>query len=176
MGLILGIAAYVLAAFVAGKVIGAAGVMLTRWAAHLPKIGERFSYAHWYATNRLAIEALYRTTFSGLPEFTLSLTGKVNALKSYFSVSHPGGQADVERQFMLVDISRAVFVYAALLFSLDLGLAASPHWWLLGMCAIAMWVAAAATKRRIEKVVRTEMEYLIAAARMKADESLRAPS
>lgn len=69
---------------------------------------------------------------------------------------------------MLVDIMRATFVYSATVLVYE-GLARFPHPPLTALCAVVLLVSAVATPRRIEKVVRTELVYLLAAARLRAD-------
>lgn len=155
--------------YTTGKVVGAVGVLVTRWATHLPfGIGQRYSYVDWYEGQRIAIEELYSQVFSGRPAFRLSLTDKVNALKSYFTVVHPQGYAEVSRQLILVDIMRAAFVYSALVLVYEV-LARFPQPALTALGAVVLLVSAVATSRRLEKVVRTELVYLLAAAQLRAD-------
>lgn len=168
-------AVYVICGFVVGKIVGAFGVWLTRAATRLPRVGQRYSYAAWYARQRAPIEQLYRQLSAGLPAFELSLTDKVNALKSYYAPVHPEGLAAVQRQFLLVDITRAAFVYSAILL-VNEALSAFPRPGLALLCAAIVVIAAAATSRRIEKVVRTEMVFLVAAARIKADAAAAPPA
>jgi len=157
------------AGYTAGKVVGAVGVLFTRWATHLPfAIGRRYSYADWYAQQRGPIVQLYAQVFSSRPAFALSLTDQVNALKSYFTVVHPQGYAEVSRQLIGVDIMRAAFVYSTLILVYE-GLARFPHPPLTALCTVVLLVSAAATSRRIEKVVRAELVYLLAAAQLQAD-------
>lgn len=160
------VSAYVAIGYFAGKLVGAAGVWLTRLATRLPRVGQRCSYAAWYERQRKPIEQLFAQVYAGMPSFELSLTDRVNALKSFYAKTHPEGLAGVNRQIMLLDITRAGFVYSLILLASE-ALAPVPHnTGLALLCAAILLVCAVATPRRIEKVVRTEMVFLLAAARL----------
>ena len=159
---------YVLVGLVAGKLVGALGVLLTQIVSHVPTIGDRYAYRYWYEKHQAAIDELYQRNFSNLPAFDLSLTDRVNALKSYLRAYDPKGHAEITWQFVLVDITRGAFVYAGALLLIEIA-GGIPHGWRVALCVVVLAITAATTPRRIAKVTRAEMVFLVAAQKIKED-------
>jgi len=131
----------------------------------LPTVGQRFSYAYWYGEASADIELLYERTFGDMLFATiLGPTDKVNALKLYFRTRHCEAYADISRQFLWVDLVRSAFVYAAIMLAWELQ--AGRDLRVLVVAAIIMVSCAVAIPRRIHKVVRSELIFLRACARL----------
>ena len=143
--------------------------------------GQTCSYTYWYAQDVDDIHDIYKDIFPNLQYFSsgaaVKPTDKVNILKEYFRKFNGPGYAETYRQFMKVDIVRAMLVYPVAIIGYqaiscvsEWSLAPAISGWRLTLFSlIALFIASRELPRRIRKVVRTEYTFIIASARLRQD-------